>query len=920
MSERVIKFLELERGNSGIIYLVPQINENELFIPIEVTESADYKCNIIFEDGYREELPLDIFFKEGGPKSEDFKKYSILKELNNYRGDDEYNINTKFYIEKLPNKIFITDETESDFNDYGNYSIFDKDLWVSNGLRRCKVDFEKINNSFINKLEFKLEKSMGDHIEYLVKLKKNEEGFELLLDTDKIGEILMIKDESSWNVRGTVSSEMSENKKNKDSKIVIKYPIELNFINPLKSNVWNKNKVSIDFGTSSTCIAYGKNMLHFSEKVDSEEDYENSTSFVIFDWEGMKEQWNKSNKAIPSFIKAKSKTNKLSDIKNVHFGDGNNVKTLLKDPTKEILGSTVLELKTMVTEINKTNKFRQFLNYSKSYDITMNFGEDAEIDPIAFYAYLIGRKINSQVKSEIYTDFHITMPVKFSENNKNRILKSFEYGLKRSVPKMLQEKINVYNKYNEPTAILGSQFSNELNVEIKGEPIFFSVFDFGGGTLDYVFGAIRKSSENQEFQVLEDEDEYYEYIIELFDNGGDDECGGEKILKRMAYKIYLQNIDILGKDIPIMLPRYEDKCDKISSGLYGDEIKNQINLKMLVEKVAREILYSINFEKKGDRNWISNIKQDIKSNLDEVIWSDEEDEKWREEKKNKPKSSPKNTATTNIKTFNTISLCTTKAEEYRTVDINVDLDKIIDFYVEYVTEHIEGFIDKLEDIIKSDNFKRFEKETGKEITKDDFKIFLAGNSCKSIVVQRLMKKKFDGDSIKIINNEEKGKEVTMKTAVARGVLKYTDQFYIHDWKKSMLLKDEEKNELLKFNILNKGAFDDHFETILPKNTPTSKEWKKLCRFDTENYKFEINYTQSDKKIIENDTVLKNDTIEISKPVINNYMKEGHKLHTIYIKAYGEDKIIYCLGKKNSFNENMANNIEFLKTHCVITLN
>ncbi len=83
------------------------------------------------------------------------------------------------------------------------------------------------------------------------------------------------------------------------------------------------------------------------------------------------------------------------------------------------------------------------------------------------------------------------------------------------------------------------------------KPIYYGVFDFGGGTTDFDFGKWEKSA-NPKFA----------YKMTHFSSGGDKYLGGENLLEWLAFEAYAQNFQTLKeKDIVIVKPNY-DRIDE----------------------------------------------------------------------------------------------------------------------------------------------------------------------------------------------------------------------------------------------------------------------------------------------------------------------------------------------------------------------
>ncbi|MHB9308589.1 hypothetical protein ACW0S9_01630, partial [Fusobacterium polymorphum] len=117
-----------------------------------------------------------------------------------------------------------------------------------------------------------------------------------------------------------------------------------------------------------------------------------------------------------------------------------------------------------------------------------------EFDPIEYYAYYIGSYINNMFTGNIFTKYLLSFPIKYEKEVREKILKSFEKGIKKSLPKQIQEDEKIMKKFrvkhgsNEPAAYAVCALK-KLKIEPEeNEKIYYGVFDFGGGTTDFDFG------------------------------------------------------------------------------------------------------------------------------------------------------------------------------------------------------------------------------------------------------------------------------------------------------------------------------------------------------------------------------------------------------------------------------------------------
>lgn len=167
-----------------------------------------------------------------------------------------------------------------------------------------------------------------------------------------------------------------------------------------------------------------------------------------------------------------------------------------------------------------------------------------DIDPIELYAYEIGLQINN-MKNGIYMRYELSYPVKYDLAIREHICKSFERGLKKSLPSSiinndkLMAKFKVRMRISEPAAYaLCALQELELVPKEGQEETFYSVFDFGGGTTDFDYGICREGNDDEQ-------DAGYYIVIEHFEPQGDKYLGGENLLQLMAYEVFKQNRELL---------------------------------------------------------------------------------------------------------------------------------------------------------------------------------------------------------------------------------------------------------------------------------------------------------------------------------------------------------------------------------------
>ena len=206
---------------------------------------------------------------------------------------------------------------------------------------------------------------------------------------------------------------------------------------------------------------------------------------------------------------------------------------------------------------------------------------EADLDPIELYAYFIGLHINN-MHNGIYMDYLLSFPVTYENSVREKIVKSFAKGLKKSFPIAVLQSEDAMNKFrvvagaSEPAAYVICALQ-EYKFEPSGtEKVFYGVFDFGGGTTDFDFGLWREASHKER---------RYDYVIEHFGANGDQYLGGENLLELLAFEIFKENQDKMRENgVTFTLP---PECKRFAGSeiLLSDSQEAKLNTKQLMEKM-----------------------------------------------------------------------------------------------------------------------------------------------------------------------------------------------------------------------------------------------------------------------------------------------------------------------------------------------
>lgn len=134
-------------------------------------------------------------------------------------------------------------------------------------------------------------------------------------------------------------------------------------------------------------------------------------------------------------------------------------------------------------------------------DFTLeSFTNCTDFNPIEIYAYCIGRCINN-MENGVFLKYFLSYPIKYEKHQAEKIRESFERGLKKSLPRHVfdDEKtaktFKVELRASEPCAYAISALKSYgfFKSEKLDKPVYYGVFDFGGGTTDFDFGKWEKA-------------------------------------------------------------------------------------------------------------------------------------------------------------------------------------------------------------------------------------------------------------------------------------------------------------------------------------------------------------------------------------------------------------------------------------------
>ncbi len=362
---------------------------------------------------------------------------------------------------------------------------------------------------------------------------------------------------------------------------------EMNFYARSSLKDLNKGVVAIDFGTKSTTASYmdenGKyRLLSISGLVDdaSPTKFENPTIMEFRYKENFLNAYN--------VLKHRPFTEK-NDIEVAHEAQKN---------AKGVKGNDLYRFFSQLKQWAGADEKQNFRDCEKDFPLE-SFTHCTGFNPIEIYAYCIGRCINN-MENGVFLKYFLSYPIKYEKHQAEKIRESFEKGLKKSLPRHVfdDEKtaktFKVELKASEPCAYAISALKSYgfFKSEKLDKPVYYGVFDFGGGTTDFDFGKWEKSA-NPKFL----------YKMTHFSSGGDKFLGGENLLELLAWEVYGQNFQTLkSKDIVIAKPNY----DRIDTQRFGSFMQNSREARLNLQEIASKL-----------RPFLENLDADIMEAIEE---------------------------------------------------------------------------------------------------------------------------------------------------------------------------------------------------------------------------------------------------------------------------------------------------------------
>ncbi|MUU33171.1 hypothetical protein F7224_02215 [Helicobacter pylori] len=332
----------------------------------------------------------------------------------------------------------------------------------------------------------------------------------------------------------------------------------------------NKGVVAIDFGTKSTTASYMDEtgtyrLLSIGGLVDD-------ASLTKFE-----------NPTIVEFRRIKKFITGYDALKHCPFTEKNDIEVAheAQKNASGVKGNDLYRFFSKLKQWAGADEKQNFRDLIEDFSLE-SFTHCTGFNPIEIYAYYIGRCINNMHNS-VFLKYFLSYPIKYEKHQAEKIRESFERGLKKSLPRHVfdDEKtaktFKVELRASEPCAYAISALKSYgfFKSEKLDRPVYYGVFDFGGGTTDFDFGKWEKSANPKFF-----------YKMTHFSSGGDKYLGGENLLEWLAWETYAKNFQTLKeKDVVIAKPNY----DRIDTQRFGSFMQNSSGARLNLQTIASQL-------------------------------------------------------------------------------------------------------------------------------------------------------------------------------------------------------------------------------------------------------------------------------------------------------------------------------------------
>lgn len=600
--------------------------------------------------------------------------------------------NKQWFLNKNLIKVYMI--VKSLLNQYKDYSIVnEKDVTFI----RSKIYEDLVNGKDFNFLTHKQAEVQAllksDKIEaepeYIAKLKKS------LLESDKRRANLDVYDENilfdpnrgHWDLWDW----------DEDTETTGEIVLDEGFTARNPADDINHGIVGIDFGTKSTVVVYENEHLQtlplqvgsgsYSKGVQ-QKNYENPTVIQFIDIKSFVDAYN---------ARAGRPFTSWNDVTVSHTAFDN-----LSNSSSDKYYSFFDSIKQWCGTDNMRIKLKDDKGLIKDLPPFLEL-VDGDINPVEIYAYYLGLYMNNMLQEKhIFLQYIMSFPVTYDRNIRERMRRSFDAGIRKSLPTALLSNENAMKQFivqegaNEPAAYAITALEEYGFDPCDDDENYYAVFDFGGGTTDFDFGVFKEAEQDR-----------YDYTLIHFGANGDKTLGGENLLKLLAFEVFKAN------------------KEKLLNPMQGENNKGKIPFTWAAEK--RDFAGSEALIKDSQEAHLNmhNLIEELR-----CVWEAPQSE---EAKKILDSGSVK------------VNLFTDNGESYPNTELVIPVDSDEDnkkglnlkaILTQRIDKGINNFFIALREAFdKSGSDEKYKIKALSDV--DEISIFLAGNSSKSVIVKEL---------------------------------------------------------------------------------------------------------------------------------------------------------------------------------------
>lgn len=254
-------------------------------------------------------------------------------------------------------------------------------------------------------------------------------------------------------------------------------------------------------------------------------------------------------------------------------------------------------------ELNRFDKLKQWVNDPKRKIIIQDFKDERRefgeftdfnnkdiTNPVEVYAYFLGLYLNKMHERHIYVKYLLSYTSTFNKPALKIMEESFKRGIIKSLPKGINENlVSVDLVLDEATAYAisaierhresGDLIDKNGSLPTPEDPLYFGIYDFGGGTLDFSFGKY--------FLVIDERGDEQRHIdFEHDKTAGSSTLGCEYIIEETAFDLAYRKRELLSKhNIKCFKPpQCNRQHEKMISG--NSELSRK-NLRMIMDNLRK---------------------------------------------------------------------------------------------------------------------------------------------------------------------------------------------------------------------------------------------------------------------------------------------------------------------------------------------